>query len=58
MSRPLAITNRQAKTLIKAATEGNAIVEVETEIGIVRLIPASLVAKSDKKLDDERPMKF
>jgi hypothetical protein len=53
MSRPLAITNRQAKTLIKAATEGNAIVEIETEIGIgiVRLIPAALVAK--EKLDDE-----
>lgn len=42
MTRPLAITNRQAKTLIKAATEGNAIIEVETEIGIVRFIPAAL----------------
>lgn len=52
MSRPLAITNRQAKTLIKAATEGNAVVEVETAIGIVRLIPASLVGKP-KPVDKE-----
>lgn len=52
MSRPLAITNRQAKTLIKAATEGNAIIEVETEIGIVRLIPASLAGKQ-KPVDKE-----
>ena len=52
MSRPLAITNRQAKTLIKAATEGNAVVEIETSIGIVRLIPASLV-RNDKPVDKE-----
>lgn len=54
MSRPLAITNRQAKTLIKAATDGNAIIEVETEMGIVRLIPASLAGKPkpvDKEFD-------
>lgn len=53
MTRTLAITNRQAKTLIKAATEGNAIVEVETEIGIVRLIPAALAKANEKKLDPE-----
>lgn len=57
MTRPLAITSRQARTLIKAATEGNAIIEVETEIGIVRLIPAVL-DKRKENLDDERPMKF
>jgi len=53
MTRPLAISNRQAKTLIKAATEGNAIVEVETAIGIIRLIPASLAGRPQKELDDE-----
>ena len=58
MSRPLAITYRQAKTLIKAATEGNAIVEIETEIGIVRLIPASLAGKKENELANERSMRF
>ncbi len=52
MSRALAITSRQAKTLIKAATEGNAVIEVETEIGIVRLIPAALV-KGARPIDKE-----
>ncbi|MGV8856751.1 MAG: hypothetical protein ACOH2L_19205 [Devosia sp.] len=54
MSRPLAITNRQAKTLIKAATEGNAIVEVETEIGIVRLIPAALMGSRNPFIGSSR----
>lgn len=52
MTRALSITKRQAKTLLKAAEEEHAIVEVETKIGIVRLIPASL-ARKDKMLDEE-----
>jgi hypothetical protein len=52
MTRALSITKRQAKTLLKAAEEEHAIVEVETKIGIVRLIPASL-ARKDEMLDEE-----
>lgn len=52
MTRALAISKRQAKTLLKAAEEERGIVEVETKIGIVRLIPASL-AKKDETLDEE-----
>ncbi|WDR03665.1 hypothetical protein PSQ19_06230 [Devosia algicola] len=47
MSKPLAITKRQAKTLLQAAQEQGGIVEVETSIGIIRLIP------KDKSSDDE-----
>lgn len=51
MTRHLAITKRQAKTLLKAANEEGGIVEVETAIGIVRLIPARL-AETDKPVDE------
>jgi hypothetical protein len=43
MTRGLAITKRQAKTLLKAANEEGGIVEIVTSIGTVRLIPATLV---------------
>jgi len=52
MSRALSITKRQAKSLLQAAEEEHGIVEVETKIGIVRLIPASMVRR-DEKLDEE-----
>lgn len=51
MTRHLAITKRQAKTLLKAANEEGGIVEIKTEIGVVRLIPAALA-----KADDDRPV--
>jgi hypothetical protein len=53
MTRSLSITKRQAKTLLKAAEEEGGIVEVETAIGVVRLIPGSLVNRNDNKLDEE-----
>ena len=52
MTRALSITKRQAKTLLKAAEEEGGIVEVETAIGIVRLIPHSFATRTDK-LDEE-----
>ena len=52
MTRQLAITKRQAKTLLKAANEEGGIIEVKTEIGVVRLIPAVL-AQLDKPVDEE-----
>ncbi len=42
MNRPLAMTKRQAKSLLKAAEEAGGIVEVKTAIGVIRLIPAAL----------------
>jgi hypothetical protein len=52
MTRPLSITKRQAKTLLRAAEEEGGIVEVETAIGTVRLIPHSLASRTEK-LDEE-----
>lgn len=52
MTRPLSITKRQAKTLLRAAEEEGGIVEVETAIGTVRLIPHSLTSRTEK-LDEE-----
>ena len=52
MTRILAITKRQAKTLLQAATEAGAIVEIETPIGVVRLIPGTLADKP-KPVDSE-----
>lgn len=52
MGKPLAITQRQAETLLKAAEGQQGIVEIKTEIGIVRLIPKSL-ARDAVQADDE-----
>jgi len=52
VTRQLAITKRQAKTLLKAANEEGGIIEVKTEIGVVRLIPAVL-AQMEKPVDEE-----
>lgn len=53
MTRPLSITKRQAKTLLQAAEEQGGIVEVETAIGTVRLIPQSMATRTGKV--DEEP---
>ncbi len=53
MTRTLSITKRQAKTLLRAAEEEGGIVEVETAIGIVRLIPQSIATRTEKL--DEAP---
>lgn len=52
MTRTLAITRRQADTLFKAADKAGGIVEVETPIGIIRIIPAAL-AKKGEAVDKE-----
>lgn len=52
MGRPLAITKRQAASLLKAAEEQQGIVEVQTAIGIIRLIPKSIVNDMDRGDDD------
>jgi hypothetical protein len=52
MGRPLAITKRQATTLLKAAEEQHAIVEIKTAIGVVRLIPQSVVKETEREQDE------
>lgn len=52
MTRTLSITKRQAKTLLKAAEEEGGIVEVDTPMGTVRLIPHSIASRTEK-LDEE-----
>lgn len=52
MTRALSITKRQAKTLLRAAEEEGGIVEVDTPLGTIRLIPHS-VANRNEKLDEE-----
>lgn len=47
-SRHLAISQRQAQTLLRAAERENAIVEVETGSSIYRLIPKCLVKDSQQ----------
>lgn len=51
--RPLAITMRQARTLLKAANAEGGVVEVKIDGAVVRLIPAVLV---DKGADAQQPV--
>ncbi|MBJ6986896.1 hypothetical protein [Devosia sp. MC521] len=52
MGKPLAITEKQATTLLRAAEKQNAVIEVQTPMGLVRLIPSSVVRESEKRQDD------
>lgn len=40
MTRPLAITEKQARTLIRAAEKEKAVIEVKVGDTVIRLIPA------------------
>lgn len=53
MSRPLALSQRQARTLLRAAEAERGIVEVKVGETIIRLIPESLA--QPKKPIDEKP---
>ena len=50
MTRALAVSKRQAQTLLKAAEAEKAIIEVKVGETVFRLIPASL-AQVDSKVD-------
>lgn len=52
MSRALAISKRQAQTLLRAAEAERGIVEVKIGDTVFRLIPASL-AQVEAKVDDK-----
>lgn len=51
MTRALAISQRQAQTLLRAAEAEKAIVEVKVGEALFRLIPASL-AQAGRPMDD------
>jgi histidinol phosphatase-like PHP family hydrolase len=53
VTRHLSITKRQAKTLLQAANEEGGIIEIKTDIGVIRLIPA--VLNRHEKLVDDKP---
>jgi hypothetical protein len=52
MSRALALSQRQAQTLLRAAEAEHGIVEVKIGSTVFRLIPASL-ARAPKPVDDD-----
>ncbi len=51
MTRALAITEREARTLLRAAEKERAVVEVKVGDKVFRLIPECL-ANKDGKIDD------
>jgi hypothetical protein len=53
MSRALILTEKQARTLIRAADKERAVVEVKVGDVVFRLIPADL-AHLDRPIDEER----
>jgi hypothetical protein len=57
MSRALAVTKRQAQTLLRAAEAEKAIVEVKVGDTVFRLIPASL-AQGKTEVDADEEIRF
>lgn len=53
MTRQLILTEKQARTLIRAADKERAVVEVKVGDVVFRLIPADL-AQLDRPIDEER----
>ena len=58
MSRNLAVTQRQARTLLRAAEAERAVVEVQVGTVIYRLIPACLAPALLKPLDAEEEIRL
>jgi hypothetical protein len=54
MTRELAITKRQAVALMRAAKEERSIVEVQTAIGIIRIIPGELYGAMREPLPERK----
>lgn len=52
MSRALPLTERQARTLLRAAEKEHGVVEVKIGETVIRLVPASL-AQDIKPVDDK-----
>lgn len=57
MTRHLAITQRQARTLLRAAEAEHGIVEVKIGDVVFRLIPESL-AQPPKPIDEEKDFRL
>jgi len=51
MSRALALSQRQARTLLRAAEAERGIIEVKIGDKVFRLIPA-VIAQAEKRVDD------
>lgn len=52
MSRALALSQRQARTLLRAAEAERGIIEVKIGDKVFRLIPA-VIAQAEKRVDDD-----
>lgn len=57
MSRALALTERQARTLLRAADKERGIVEVRIGKALVRLIPGSMVPE-DHRIDEQEEIRL
>lgn len=57
MTRALALSQRQARTLLRAAEAERGIVEVKIGDTVIRLIPESL-AQPAKPIDEERDFRL
>jgi hypothetical protein len=57
MSKPLALTERQARALYRAAEKEGGIAEVKIGETTVRLIPA-VYAQAEQPIDEERDIRL
>ena len=57
MTRQLALSQRQARTLLRAAEAERGIIEVKVGDKVFRLIPESL-AQAEKRVDEEEDLRF
>ncbi len=57
MTRALALSQRQARSLLRAAEAEHGIVEVKIGSTVFRLIPASL-AQAEKRVDEDEDLRF
>lgn len=57
MSRALALTERQARTLLRAADKERGIVEVRIGKALVRLIPESMMPE-DHRIDEQEEIRL
>ena len=58
MTRSLAISQRQAQTLLRAAEAEGGIIEVKFGTTVIRLIPKSQVVQEAAPVDDLNPAAF
>jgi hypothetical protein len=57
MTRQLALSQRQARTLLRAAEAERGIIEVKVGETVIRLIPESL-AHPERRIDEEKDFRL